>query len=282
MERDAPVRVLAVGGDPGPLGEGVHVETADDLLGALSRLSEGGMDLALISFTPGGGEALQTLRAILDEAPDLSVVAMVPDEETGRTAVEAGAHDFVFDVADPDLLRRSIRYAVLLQEAQAEVRRRQLTDELTGLFNSRGFGQLADHHLRIADRTKEPVVLLFVRLDGLQEVSETVGAAEGLRLLADTAEVLREATRDSDVLARVGTDSFCVLLTGRGKGAEVLVLSRLVEAVASRNAKAGRPYPLSLSVGAAEYDPQRPSDLAGLMEEADRRLRVRPTSDASP
>lgn len=84
--------------------------------------------------------------------------------------------------------------------------------------------------------------------------------------------MLRQVVRDSDVLARVGTDAFCVLLTGKAVGAEALVLSRLVEAVALRNARSGRTTPLSLSVGAARYDPAAPVPLAELMAEAGRRL----------
>jgi GGDEF domain-containing protein len=71
----------------------------------------------------------------------------------------------------------------------------------------------------------------------------------------------------------VGIDTFCVLLTGGAVGAEPLVLSRLVESVATRNARSGRPVRLSLSVGAARYEPRSSVGLAELMSEAGRRLR---------
>jgi len=86
--------------------------------------------------------------------------------------------------------------------------------------------------------------------------------------------VLREAVREADVLARIGTAAFCVLLTGNATGAEGMVLSRIVEAVAARNARNGRSTTLALAVGAATYDPSSPTGLGELLAEADRRMRV--------
>ena len=79
--------------------------------------------------------------------------------------------------------------------------RLEIVDEATGLPNLRGFAPIAEHHLRMADRTAEPVVFLFVRLADLGDVT-------------DAAAVLRQAVRDADVPARVAEDTFSVLLTG--------------------------------------------------------------------
>jgi diguanylate cyclase (GGDEF)-like protein len=101
---------------------------------------------------------------------------------------------------------------------RAELHRRQVVDELTGLYNARGFEQLATHYLRLADRSKRPVVLVFVRL-------EQAGDVELDAAVAGAAEALSSTVRDSDVVARVGADAFCVLLTGDAAGAESIVLS---------------------------------------------------------
>ena len=88
-------------------------------------------------------------------------------------------------------------------------------------------------------------------------------------MIQDTASVLTKTLRNSDVLARVGGDEFCVLLTGDDAVNAELVLIRLVEAVAAHNARAGRAYELSLSVGAAPYDPTEPCSIEELVERAD-------------
>jgi diguanylate cyclase (GGDEF)-like protein len=266
--KERTIVVLVIGPAPTPEGDQMEAERAEDLDAAIDRLAHGGIDVVLAPMTLGA-EAIVALRR---EAPDVPLVALV-DDAGGLAALEAGAQDFVAPGADAATLRRAIRYATSLHRLQGEVHRRQITDELTGLYNGRGFEQLATHHLRLADRTLEPVVLVFVRLDDLPGVSQAFGAGEGPRLLVETADVLRQVLRESDVPARVGADAFAVLLTGNALGAEELVLSRLVEAVATRNARSGRPVPLSLSVGAAHYEPGSKVTLARLMAEADRRLR---------
>jgi diguanylate cyclase (GGDEF)-like protein len=263
--------VLAVGVGPLALPDAA-IETADDLLGALARLADGGIDVVLLSLDLVDGQGADAVRAVRERSPTVPVIAVTASD--AERAIDAGASDVVPPDADPDLVRRAIRYATEVQRLEAEVLRRQVLDESTGLFNARGFEQLASHHLALADRTGRPVVLVFVRLTELEELDEVADAAERERLVAQTAEVLRTAVRGSDVLARVGAGAFCVLLTGEAEGAEPLVLSRLVEAVAANNARAGHTAQLSISVGAAAYDPEHPVTVGELMEEADRRMRA--------
>lgn len=257
---------------------GRDVETAENLATALARLAEGGINVVLLNPSIGDG----ALAAVMERVPDVPVVAIIgsADTEAASAALAVGARDYLLGPAlEPELVRRAIRYALEWSRLQAEVHRHEVTDHLTGLYNARGLEQLALHHLSLADRSKEPVILIFVRIENLQQVSEAHGAAEGPRMLADTAAVLRTAVRDSDVPARIGSDAFCVLLTGNAVGAETLVLSRLVEAVATHNARSGRPH-LALSVGSATYDPERPVPLEELIrraeEQMDRRGRETP------
>ena len=58
-----------------------------------------------------------------------------------------------------------MRYAATLRKVEADLRRDQAFDELTGLLNARGFDLLANHHFRLADRSKPPVLIVFLRVD---------------------------------------------------------------------------------------------------------------------
>jgi diguanylate cyclase (GGDEF)-like protein len=259
------LRVLVVGEAPGAL-SGVpelDPEPVDDLDAGLERAAEGGLDVVLVRVDPA--DPAGRVHAFRDRYPDLGVVAVVPDQATGFRAAEAGASDHLLLDADEETIERSVRYATTIRRLERELHRRQITDELTGLSNARGFEQLATHHLRLSDRSREPVSIVFVRLEEAGD--------EGPTRIAEAASVLREAVRGSDVLARVGEDVFAVLLTGEVRGAEALVLSRLVEALALHDAKSGEPLPLSVSVGAAGYDPESPTSLEELMAVADRRMR---------
>jgi len=268
---DGLANVLAVGFDPGEL-EGVTVEAADDLLGALARVADGGLDVVLLALDLPDGRGIDAVRSIRERAPDVPVIAVASGDDAER-AIDAGASDVVPPDAGPELLWRAIRYATSLQRMQAELYRRQLVDELTGVYNARGFERLAGHHLAMADRSKRSVPLIFVRIDALEDLGAPGETTERGRLVADAAEVVRKAVRGSDVIARVGAGVFCVLLTGDAVGADADVLSRVVEGVAKSNAKSGRPGQLSVSVGTATYDPEHPVPVDTLIAEADRRMR---------
>jgi len=261
-----PVRehtVLAVGVDPGGL-NGFAVETADDLLGALAHLADGAIDVVLVSLELPDATGKDVIRSLRERAPDVPVIAVAAGDTDPADAIDAGASDVLPEGAGPDLVERALRYAAAIREMRAELHRRQVVDERTGLYNARGFEQLATHHLRLADRSKQPVVLVFVRLEEAED-------AELDAAVAGAAEALRSAVRDSDVVARVGADAFCVLLTGDATGAESIVLSRVVEAVAAHNARQGEGR-LSLSVASAAYDPENPMGLEALIAEAGRRM----------
>lgn len=269
MPGDRAVNVLAVGFPLDEL-EGASVETAEDLLGALARLADGGVDVVLLSLELPEAQGADAVLAVRQRAPETPVIA-VDDGSGAERAIEAGASDVVPRDGGPDLLARAVRYAVALDRMRMELHRRQVVDELTGLSNARGFERFAEHHLAMARRSKRPLVLLFVRLAGFEELDETDDAEERVRRLSRTADVLSAAVRDSDIVAHVGSGAFCVLLTGEATGAESLVLSRVVDAVAANRARAGGSEALSLSVGAATYDPEHPVSLDELLARADPR-----------
>ena len=140
-------------------------------------------------------------------------------------------------------------------------------DAATGLYPLDALTLIAEH--RIRDRARDPVVLVFLWLDALGDIRREHGADEAERLVREAAQVLREATRESDVVARVGEGAFCILLTGAAPGAEAAVLSRLVEAIAEHRSEEDRPAALSVSVGTAHYDPENPAELEELLRRAD-------------
>jgi len=147
-----------------------------------------------------------------------------------------------------------------------------LVDDLTNLYNRRGFFTLGQQQLKTADRTKRRMVLLFADFDGLKQINDALGHSEGDRALIETAHVFRETFRESDIIARIGGDEFVVLaIETNGSPAEVLA-TRFQEKLEARNARKGRRYKLSLSVGLARYDPEHPCSIDELLAQADRAM----------
>lgn len=98
------------------------------------------------------------------------------------------------------------------QKVEAEVRRLSITDELTGLYNRRGFFLLANQQLKHTQRLQTPCCLLFVDLDGLKDINDTLGHEIGDRVLMHAADLLSKTFRDSDIVARLGGDEFVVFI----------------------------------------------------------------------
>ena len=115
-------------------------------------------------------------------------------------------------------------------------------------------------------------MLLFADFDGLKQINDALGHPEGDRALIETADVLRETFRESDIIARIAGDEFVVLaIETNGVPAEILI-TRLQQSLEVRNARKDRRYKLSLSVGLARYDPERPCSIDELLIQADRAM----------
>jgi diguanylate cyclase (GGDEF)-like protein/PAS domain S-box-containing protein len=158
------------------------------------------------------------------------------------------------------------------KEAEATMRNLSLTDELTGLYNQRGFLALAEQQLRAARRTGQTCSLLYADMDGLKQVNDTYGHQEGSRTLQRLAEILRRSFRGSDIVARLGGDEFAVLMADTTPGSVEIVLARLGELLLNYNLRGLHDYRLSLSVGTVCVNPADGSSLAELLSKADQAM----------
>lgn len=153
------------------------------------------------------------------------------------------------------------------------IRRLSLTDELTGLLNRRGFTNLADQQLRTSLRTGNRLWLLFADVDSLKDINDRMGHEAGDRALFEIAQMLRTGSfREGDLVARLGGDEFAILATEISRTDGDTLVRRIEEALRKANQASDREFELSLSVGVAMFDPQRPQTLGELIDEADRRM----------
>ncbi len=157
-------------------------------------------------------------------------------------------------------------------ELQGELRRMGTSDALTRLMNRRGFLPTAEHQLTVARRDHKTMALMFLDLDGLKRVNDTLGHAAGDAMLTEGAFVMRETFRAADLIARMGGDEFCVLYATDSYETATIVLTRLQTAVDEVNSQEGRAYELSFSAGVAMFDPEEPLTLDQLIVLADQRM----------
>jgi diguanylate cyclase (GGDEF)-like protein len=147
-----------------------------------------------------------------------------------------------------------------------------LVDELTGLYNRRGFLAVTEQHLASIRRNEKVPVILYADLDGLKEINDSLGHHEGDRALAKAAEIFKDTFRSSDILARLGGDEFVVLAAIDSEEGTESLATRLQEKFSASNASRNRPYDLSVSVGLARFDPEAGHSIEDLMASADRAM----------
>jgi diguanylate cyclase (GGDEF)-like protein/PAS domain S-box-containing protein len=142
-------------------------------------------------------------------------------------------------------------------------------DDLTGLYNRRGFLNLAEQQLRIAYRQKKRMLLIFADVDGMKTINDNFGHREGDKALVEVAEIFKHVFREADIAGRIGGDEFAVLIIDATLLTAEVLPTRLRKSVVAANKDGTKGYAISLSVGVAEYDPEHPSSLDELMSEAD-------------
>ena len=151
-----------------------------------------------------------------------------------------------------------------------EIRELSLRDHLTELYNRRGFISLAEQQIKAANRAEKKVLLTFIDVDDLKLINDSLGHEEGDKALTETANILRHAFRQSDIIARVGGDEFAVLAIDTSDMNSEAFSKRLQQKIDEFNAEEFRKYMLSMSWGTAIFDPGSPISMDELMSSADK------------
>jgi two-component system cell cycle response regulator len=263
--------LLAEGG-----GARFQLECVDRLSTGLERLVEGGIDIVLLDLGLPDSQGLNTLHRVIAELPEVPITVVLTntdDEELAVQAVRAGAQDYLIKgQIENNLLVRAMRYAMERYQLQVVLRSLALIDELTGLYNRRGFVSIGEQHLKLADRTKRGLALILVDLDHLNQINDTLGHQEGDRVLIETARILTDTFRRADVVARIGGDEFAALAIEVHTNSAESLTTRLQKNLDAFNAGENRPYKLSLRIGTSCYDPEDPCLIDELVERADRSM----------
>ena len=155
---------------------------------------------------------------------------------------------------------------------EEQLRSMVFTDSLTHLYNRRGFLNLAEHLLKSAERLHTKLLLAYIDLDNIKFINDTFGHEHGDAVLIDTAHILRNTFRKSDVICRIGGDEYAVLAANFDESYPQNIIDRLQYYIDKQNRKRNKQYKISMSMGFAFYDPAAPCSLDVLMARADQSM----------
>jgi two-component system, cell cycle response regulator len=256
-------------------GSPIELERVGDLSSALARIHDGGVDLLLLDLDLPDSKGMTTFERAHAFAPELPIVVIteLDDEELGLATVQGGAQDsLVRGKVAPELVARSIRYAVERHRLASALRSLSLIDDLTGLYNRRGFLDLGEQHLKLARRSGRAVLLVYLDVDELKAVNDRLGHLAGDRALNLTANVLRDTFRQSDIIGRLGGDEFAVMALEASEENEERLAQRLRDQIEEINERGREPFHLSISMGVARFTVEGRMKLAELLAQADQAM----------
>ncbi|MBI3324033.1 MAG: GGDEF domain-containing response regulator [Candidatus Omnitrophica bacterium] len=278
-----PITVLLIEDDPayanllrnlmaGESNPAFELECTDRLRTAFTRLARGAADVILLDLSLPDSHGLETFVELQAQAPEIPIVVLTVnnDDAIAVEAVRKGAQDYlVKGHEDAKALSRVLRYAMERHRMQSALRTLSLLDGLTGLYNRRGFLTLAEQHLKLAYRTQRGLLIVYADIDNLKQINDTYGHPEGDQALIKTGEILKNAFRTSDIIARIGGDEFAVIAIEAQQDGGKGMIDRFQGMLAEHNTLTDRPFKLSVSVGAAYLHAKESSSIESLMARAD-------------
>jgi two-component system, cell cycle response regulator len=222
-------------------------------------------DVVLLDSTWSAARLLKTALRVREAMPNVPVL-LLPDLRGKSFALQVAQERGRFSMA------KAIRYGLRRQRVREELLDLALRDELTGLYNRRAFRVLARKSLRAAHKLQRQALVFFADLDGLKGINDRFGHGEGDRALARAAAGFKATfSNKSDIVARLGGDEFVALVIEEASRRADDLCRHLRQSVAARGARESR-YALTLSVGVARSDSERPRSLSELMAQADAAL----------
>lgn len=266
--------------------EGHTFQTADDADGAMHRLRAWRPQVILLDVNLAGSSSLDLLPKIRAASPDdhVSVILVSGNQsvEDVTQGLDAGADDYLTKPFRAQELISRVRGMLKFKETMDSLRRANhridelvTTEPVSGLYNLPTFTRKAEEEILRARRFRKPVSLLAVNLDGFRSVNETGGFAFGNHVLRETGKRIRNCVRSMDLVARLGTDEFLVLLVETDLAAAEFMAERLRDAIRStvyKNDKLTAQVTCSIGIAGVNYD-QGEQQIEGLLRLALEALR---------
>ncbi len=163
------------------------------------------------------------------------------------------------------------RMAGLLQKANDNLQNLTLTDDLTGLYNRRGFFLHADQQLKLfrSRKTRQGLWLMLADLDKLKLVNDQFGHQEGSSAIIEAGKILRKTFRDSDIVARFGGDEFVILIINTIDEIKEKITDRLENNLTKYNVSSAKQYEISISYGLIPFVFDSTETIEQIIEKAD-------------
>ncbi len=237
------------------LQDGYEVAVARNGTEAIQLCRSGTQDLILLDYMLPDMDGAQVCASIRNEQnhgdTPILVLTSRNDDAAVKTALDAGANDFITKPFLAPALRQRVRHIVAARGAERLLRYMAYHDPLTGLAN-RALLLERLNALAVQQEASPPYAVLCMDLDRFKIVNDAGGHSAGDELLRQLSGTLQHKLRETDLLARLGGDEFAALLVDCSKEDALAVAEKLRRAVSEFAFHwQGRTFMVGLSVGIA-------------------------------
>jgi len=209
----------------------------------------------------------QIIKDLRDERSGIRLEISIRRKDGGRRYCEMHGSRIIYN-GRPAVLGTLIDVTEKKQ-MEEKLKYLSITDELTGVYNRRGFFTVSEQQFKIAKRLEKNMVLFYLDLDDLKWINDNLGHKEGDNAIVAFVGILKNAFRESDIIGRLGGDEFAILALSTGFDKPQLIIKRLNNLIDKYNERDKKPYKLSFSVGFVRYNPHTNQSLEELISIAD-------------
>ncbi len=243
-------------------------------------------DCILLDYNLPELDGLEFLDELTEGATsDIPAVVMltgVGNEAVAVKAMQNGAQDYlVKDGITSEALQHAINNAIekaelkrLLKMREDELKRRALTDDLTGIYSHRYTVEHLQEEIYRANRYSIPFCVVMIDLDHFKQINDNHGHLSGDRVLMSFSKLLRKCTRQLDIVGRYGGDEFLVILPSTTLDVAQVVTQRIRTNTQKLTFHGSneQAFQLTASIGLTEYVNSIDDNVKTLVERADQAM----------
>jgi len=177
------------------------------------------------------------------------------------------------DVSLVKILAGHLREEAARIRLEHKLRAQTVHDPLTGLFNRRYFDQSIKKEVKRAKRYKHPLGILMIDINSFKEINDRFSHMTGDKVLAETARLLKETVRETDMVVRYGGDEFLIVFPETTKEPFGVIIGRIRKNLDEWNKKQDIiDFPLTLAMGGSCLKPGTDETIETVIKKADQKM----------
>ena len=246
-----------------------HLDSLDQLMDRIDNHQD--VDVALISEDIVNIVSYNIIDREIVKTRNTPYLIVNTSEKILMEAIHSNAQDILLlNNLDIDRAVWSILHSLERNKMINRLYEDSIEDELTGLYNRRGFISLAKDAIRLMDEPNYHI--LFIDMDKMKAINDSYGHDVGDNALKEAARILRTSFREGDVISRYGGDEFIVFVSAINDNAIDNIKDRIDENIKIFNQNDTSIYQLGLTIGHSKYNSAKKESLQQVINRADKEM----------